>query len=290
MAEAGIARGGEHVYSGTEEAMAYDRAARALSDRSKLKPVAVLGYGKDPAQKTEIYRPHAVEPTEPLPVLGFLHGGAWIAGGFQWLRFMAEAVVAQPAIFAAVTYRLAPNHKWPSQLEDGIGALRLIQARISDYGGDPDRIVLGGHSAGGQIAAMTVLSRQAAPVHACMPVSAPMDLRYGGVASDTGKGRVYRFLFRAAQDDAGASPICALAGNRTPFHLMWGACDFDHIRDSSARMCDALRDAGQPVTSTIEPGAGHFDTHLRLNSPNDDWYRAFRGLAGRPGRSVGACA
>lgn len=279
----------EPAYSGTDDAMAYDRRARALSDASTLTSEAVLRYGDDPAQAVELYVPTGAARGDDLPVLVFLHGGAWIAGGFEWLRFMAEAVVAQPAIFAAATYRLAPDHKWPSQLEDGIGALRSIQARISDYGGDPDRIVLGGHSAGGQIAAMTVLSRQAAPVHACMPVSAPMDLRYGGVASDTGKGRVYRFLFRAAQDDAGASPICALAGNRTPFHLMWGENDFDHICDSNARMRDALRDAGQPITSTIEPGAGHFDTHLRLNSRNDDWYRAFRDLAGRSGRSVGAC-
>lgn len=287
MAEAGTARAGQQNYSGTGEAMAYDRTARALSDASKLKPVAVLSYGEDPVRKIEIYRPHAAEPAEPLPVLVFLHGGAWIAGGFQWLRFMAGAVVAQPAIFAAVAYRLAPEHKWPVQLEDGIEALRLVQERVSDFGGDPERLVVAGHSAGGQIAAMALLSGKVAPVRACMPVSSPMDLRYGRVPSETGKGRVYRYLLQAPEDDAEASPICKLEGHTTPFHLLWGERDFEHIRDSCARMCEALRANGQPVTQRVEPDAGHFDTHLQLNDARDDWYRVFRAFVGLSPENAG---
>lgn len=285
MAEAGIACGEKQAYPGTEEAMAYDRTARALSDASMLKPTAVLSYGNDPAQKVEIYRPQDTGPTGALPVLVFLHGGAWIAGGFQWLRFMAGAVVAQPAIFAAVTYRLAPDHKWPSQFEDGINALRLVQDKIPDFDGDVSRLVAAGHSAGGQIAAMAVLSGEADRVSACMPISSPMDLRYGRVASDVGKGRVYQYLLQTPEDDVHASPICRLNGNTTPFHLLWGENDFAHIRDSCGRMCETLAAEGQLATHEIMPGAGHFDTHLRLNHAGDDWYRNFRSFVGLPRES-----
>jgi dipeptidyl aminopeptidase/acylaminoacyl peptidase len=120
-----------------------------------------------------------------------------------------------------------------------------------------------------------------------MPVSSPMDLRYGRVSSETGKGRVYRYLLQAPEDDVDASPICKLEGRTTPFHLMWGERDFEHIRDSCTRMCEALRANGQPVTQRVEPDAGHFDTHLQLNDARDDWYRVFRSFVGLSPENAG---
>lgn len=259
-----------------EAAAAYDRRARLLSAQNRLPPVATLDYGPHPKQRIELYRPAGSHGNGLLPVLVFLHGGAWIAGGMEWLRFMAEAVTHQPAILAAVSYRLAPQDKWPAQLDDAVAAVRLVQAEVRRHGGDPDRMVVGGHSAGGHLAALAVLTRGIDPVRACMPVSGPMDLRYDRVPSDVGKGRVYRYLFRTPEDDERASPICALDGNATPFHLVWGENDFDRIVDSCARMEAAMRDAGQPVASRVIPAAGHFDTHLVLNSARNEWYHAFR--------------
>ncbi|MGE4336285.1 MAG: alpha/beta hydrolase [Pigmentiphaga sp.] len=263
-----------------EAAAVYDRRARLLSEQNRLPPVASLTYGPHPKQRIELYRPTGLRGGGALPVLVFLHGGAWIAGGMEWLRFMAEAATQQPAILAAVSYRLAPQDKWPAQLDDAAAAVRLVQAEVHRHGGDPERMVVAGHSAGGHLAAMTVLACHIDPVRACMPVSGPMDLRYDRIPSDIGKGRVYRYLFQTPEDDEGASPICAIEGNTTPFHFVWGENDFDRIADSCFRMDAAMRNAGQVVESHVIPEAGHFDTHLVLNNTRNDWYRAFRSFVG----------
>lgn len=268
-------RRAEETFSGTEEAELYDRRARAYSEASALSPILRLSYGLQDRQRIELYRPEAVA-RDPLPVLVFLHGGAWIAGGLEWLRFMAEAVTAQPAILAIASYRLAPGDKWPAQHCDAVEAVHRIRSEVEHYGGDPERMVVSGHSAGGHLAAMAALTGDIGPVRACMPVSSPMDLRYGRVASSTGKGRVYRYLLSDPEDDEGASPICFVAGSTTPFHLTWGENDFEHVRESGGRMVQALSLNGQAVECDVRPGAGHFDTHLQLRNPRDDWYRAFR--------------
>jgi len=266
--------------SEADAAVAYDQRARLMSEQSRLAPAAILAYGSHPKQQIEIYRPAGHAGGDALPVLVFLHGGAWIAGGMEWLRFMAEAATSQPAVLAAVCYRLAPQDKWPAQLDDATAAVRLVQSEVHRHGGDPGRMVVAGHSAGGHLAAMAVLSRNIDPVLACMPVSGPMDLRYDRIPSDTGKGRVYRYLFQAPEDDESASPICAIQGNTTPFHLVWGENDFDRIVDSCVRMDAAMRAAGQTVESHVVPQAGHFDTHLGLNDARNAWYRAFRSFVG----------
>ena len=263
-------------FTGAVEAEAYDERARALSAKSLAQPITVLSDGEDDRQRVEFFRPEDATNEERLPILIFLHGGAWIAGGFEWLRFMAPALKGHGALFAAVSYRLAPHHKWPSQQEDAVAAIRLVQAQAERFGGDSDRIVVGGHSAGGQMAAMAVLSGDIRPVRACMPVSSPMDMRHGRVASETGKGRIYRYLLAQPEDDIGASPICHIGSNRTPFHLTWGDHDFEHIGDSCQRMVEAMSGAGQPVHHNVMSDATHFDTHLHLHDPLSNWYRAFR--------------
>ena len=265
-------------FSGTAEAETYDEQVSALSAASKLNPMCALNYGEDSRQRIEFYRPVDAPKEERLPVLIFMHGGAWIAGGLGWLRFMAEAVTSQRAVLAAVSYRLAPDHKWPSQLEDAVAAIRLVQSQADRFSGDPDRIVVGGHSAGGQMAAMAVLTGNIGPVRGCMPVSSPMDLRYGRGATDTGKGRVYRYLLADPVHDTDASPICHVDGNKTPFHLTWGERDIEHIGNSCERMVTAMSDAGQPVRYHVMPAANHFDTHLKLSNAQGAWYRTFRSL------------
>lgn len=271
----GGGRGTDDSVPGIITATAYDTRACALSQAAALPAVvATVAYGALPQQVFEVYRPPG--DLRQLPVLVFLHGGAWIAGGLAWLRFMAGAVTRQPAVFVALSYRLAPEHRWPAQLEDLVDAMRAIRATVPLHGGDPQRMVLAGHSAGGHIAAMGVLRQQVGPLLACMPVSSPMDLRYGRVASAEGAGRVYRYLLVRPEDDGAASPICCIAGNRTPFHLTWGEYDFERIIDSGRRMVQALRGDGQAATHWLCRGAGHFETHLRLHDPEDEWYRIFR--------------
>ena len=110
-------------------------------------------YGSDYWQKVDVFCPKA-RPAQPLPVLVFAHGGAWTHGYKEWMGLMAPVFTATPAVFVSVSYRLAPQHRHPTSLLDCIAALAWVHRNVAGFGGDPDRISVGGHSAGGHLAGM----------------------------------------------------------------------------------------------------------------------------------------
>jgi acetyl esterase/lipase len=116
-------------------------------------------YGGDPRQRMDIFLPLDADLRD-LPVLLFMHGGAWTHGTKDWCGFMAPPIVQLPAIFVSVGYRLIPNVSFPEPVMDCISALRWISDHIVEFGGSPKRLFVGGHSAGGQIAALMSLHKE----------------------------------------------------------------------------------------------------------------------------------
>ena len=109
--------------------------------------------GEMPAR---IYRPKGVDGL--LPVIVFFHGGGFIGGSIDAYdkpcRGLAEdlgAVVISPS------YRLAPEHPFPAAPDDAFAALQWAARVAPEHGGDPDRLVVAGESAGGNLAAVTAL-------------------------------------------------------------------------------------------------------------------------------------
>lgn len=105
-----------------------------------------------------LYRPAGTLVSARLPVILFLHGGGWALGSIEThdnvCRFLAQE---GPLLVASVDYRLAPEHKSPAQQQDAMAALRWAAAEIAQYGGDPHRLIVGGDSAGGNLAALAAL-------------------------------------------------------------------------------------------------------------------------------------
>jgi acetyl esterase len=97
--------------------------------------------------------------TGPLPVLVWLHGGGWVLGNIEThdnvCRFLAEL---GPLLVVSVDYRLAPEAKAPAQVEDTLAALDWAAANAAAHGGDPARLIVGGDSAGGNLAALAALA------------------------------------------------------------------------------------------------------------------------------------
>ena len=108
-----------------------------------------LAYDADPRNRLDIFRP---EGKSGMPVVVFIHGGAYVAGE----RSLNEEVYGNvPMYFARqgmlgvnATYRLAPAAKWPAAAEDVAAMVRWLKANVASRGGDPNRIYLIGHSAG----------------------------------------------------------------------------------------------------------------------------------------------
>ncbi|SDL22861.1 Acetyl esterase/lipase [Glycomyces sambucus] len=94
----------------------------------------------------------------PVPVLYYLHGGGLVAGNaLDDLAMAAELASSAGMAVATAEYRLAPEHRYPAAVEDVYAGLQWTAANARDLGLDPDRIVIGGISAGGGLAAAAAL-------------------------------------------------------------------------------------------------------------------------------------
>lgn len=111
-----------------------------------------IAYGDHARHRLDLFVPEA-RPSNPAPVVVYIHGGGFVAGERSPMPGLIYDNV--PTFFARngmvgvnATYRLAPDHKWPSGAEDMGGVVAWLRENVSGYGGDPDRIVLMGQSAG----------------------------------------------------------------------------------------------------------------------------------------------
>ncbi len=131
-----------------------NRNQPALPDSVEL--IADLPYaGTDnPRQMLDLLLP-SKRGTTPLPVVVFIHGGAWRAGQKEGgRRRVASFVASGNYAGVSVAYRLSGEAKWPSQIHDCKAAIRWIRANAKAYQLDPDRIGVWGTSAGGHLVAM----------------------------------------------------------------------------------------------------------------------------------------
>ena len=106
-------------------------------------------------------RVYAPREVDGLPVLLWLHGGAWAFGGLDMFdSTCSELAKAVDAIVLSVEYRLSPEDPFPAGLEDSYAVLEWASRAVGDHGGDPSRLAVGGDSAGGNLAAaLTLMSR-----------------------------------------------------------------------------------------------------------------------------------
>lgn len=103
------------------------------------------------AHKLDVIAPYGAEA---LPVYVYFHGGGWTSGDKAPLTRYCATQATGGMVVVNVNYRMAPRHRMEHMLADANAALAWVARNIRDYGGDPEAIVLGGDSAGGQIAAL----------------------------------------------------------------------------------------------------------------------------------------
>jgi arylformamidase len=238
-------------------------------------------YGPDYWQKLDLYLP-AEDAGAGLPVLCFLPGGAWINGCKEWLAFMAPVLTGLPAVFVALSYRHAPAVRFPAPLDDTIDGLAWVHRNVARWGGDPRRISIGGHSAGGHLAALATLRRDALEarglpadlIRACLPVSAPFDLR----SDDPVRRQKVAAFLENPNDVEAASPIAHVQGNRTPFLVTCGSADLPELIPQASRMTTALAHAGARADLLMLEGRNHFNTHEDCGLADSPWVQKARAL------------
>lgn len=97
---------------------------------------------------------HAPAGAKNLPVIFWIHGGGWQAGDKTSVQEKPRAMTAKGFVFVSTNYRLLPEVKMEDIISDIAKSLGWVRRHIAEHGGDPKRIIVGGHSAGAQLAAL----------------------------------------------------------------------------------------------------------------------------------------
>lgn len=215
----------------------------------------------------------------PHPAHLYIHGGGWVAGSIKhkYIDIVgAERAVGADCVVVAVEYRKAPEHKFPTGLNDCYAALLWIADHADELGVRDDLITVGGGSAGANLAAALTLKvrdeggprirYQILEVPALdMTGSSPSMERnatgYGLTANDAKRLAAYYLSTPEEARNPYASPLLAadLAGLPAAYII---SAEFDPLADDGEAYAQRLRDAGVPVTYQLALGQIHISPGL----------------------------
>ncbi len=158
MSWRGLARvGGIAVAAAALVACSPIGALNALARSDTYRLQKGLAYGTLPRQQLDVYTPVTAAPATGWPVVVFFYGGFWTSGERGEYKFMGEALASHGVLAVVADYRLYPETTYPGFIEDSAKALAWGLENAKRLGGDPARVFVMGHSAGGYNAAMLAL-------------------------------------------------------------------------------------------------------------------------------------
>jgi acetyl esterase/lipase len=223
-------------------------------------------YGAGPRQRLDVYAPPG-RPTH-APVAVFFYGGSWDSGRRQDYNWVGRALASRGFVTVIADYRLYPEVRYPGFLEDGALAVRWAIANARRYGGDPERVVLAGHSAGAYNATMLALDGRylkaagvdPSVVKAFAGLSGPYDFL-------PLKGDITRRIFGETPDLPATQPLAYVTANSPPAFLATGDRDDMVWPKNTIALAARLRTAGVEVEERHYPELDHIRMVLALSRP-----------------------
>jgi acetyl esterase len=239
-----------------------DRRAYTQPDAPPVAEVRALAAdGPHGAIPLRLYRPPLREASDArlLPVLVYFHGGGWVIGDLDTHDVLCRQLAnASGSAVVATDYRLAPEHRFPTAVDDAIAATRWVATQAAALGLDATRIAVGGDSAGGNLAAVVSIAARDAgnlPLAFQLLIYPATDMRRGA-PSHAANGEGYlltrdtigyfhdHYIVDPRDDlDWRASPLLAADLSRLPPALVVTA-GFDPLRDEGLAYAEALSQAG----------------------------------------------
>lgn len=217
--------------------------------------------------RLRIYRPTGVAANAPIVL--YIHGGGFMLGGLEACAWICGEIAAQTgAVLAAVEYRLAPEHPFPSGLDDCRDALDWL-AKGSIAGTDPSRIAVAGDSAGGNLSAALCLEVRdtGGPTICHQTLIYPFldtklrgqswrEFAGSGVDINAGELMIQAYAGEAERNNPLVSPVLSADLSNLPPAFIVNS-DYDVLRDDGFRYAAQLREAGVEVRHTNYIRAPH---------------------------------
>jgi arylformamidase len=240
-----------------------DQAAAGARVRAQFPPRTV-SYGSRPAEKLDVFSPPGAGGR--LPVMVFIHGGNWRLGSKESMSCLAPVFLKHDALFAAPEFDSLPGNTLAGMVDQCRRAIVWAWKNAAVLGADPDRIYVGGHSAGGHLAAVMLTTDWTR-------FGAPPDLLKGGLVL-SGMCDLEPVVLAAGNRHVKVtpaelielSPVHRLRTVRCPVIVAWGSGDSPEFRRQGALMAQHLRAAGRLAGTYVLDGVNHFEILDALGS------------------------
>lgn len=233
--------------------------------RARLRSVCGVPYGATLAETLDVFpaeRPNA-------PVFVFIHGGYWRRFAARDYHLVALGLVPLGITTVVVDYALCPQVTIDEIVRQCRAAVAWTLRHIGEHGGDPSRVAVGGHSAGGHLTAMCLETRWDAhyglardPLAAAVLVSGIYDI----------EPLRYSYLQPSIQLDDGIvrrnAPMFSVRPCTTPALVTWGADESAEFHRQATGYHAAWRAAGNPGELLPQAGANHFSAVDGFTDPS----------------------
>jgi arylformamidase len=227
------------------EARIADWRRRSAALRAARPARLDLAYGSAPRQRLDFFPADAAK----APTLLYIHGGYWQMGDKEDYSFLGEGLLAAGINLAVVEYTLAPAARMDRIVAEVQEAARWLAAHLGELGGEPERLYVAGHSAGGHLTALTM----------------PLPAVRGGIAIsglyDLEPIRLNYLNDKLGLDPAEArrnSPLLHLPQRAAPLVVAWGAAELPELCRQSREYAEAWSTHGLPGHALPIEGADHF--------------------------------
>ncbi|HEV7405841.1 MAG TPA: alpha/beta hydrolase [Chthoniobacteraceae bacterium] len=226
----------------------------ALRTAKELQPTRVVTYksGEGYRRELRIFEPTGHQPTDRRPCFLAIHGGGWVAGSPDVMYCVASHFTERGWVGISMQYRLAREDRGTTVFDcvrDARSAVRYLRAHAAELGIDPQKIVAGGRSAGGHLAAATALCDGVDEpgedtAVSCIPnavicYSAVLDTSAEGYGHDT-IGERWRELSPLHHVRAGLPPTLVMHGQRDTIASPAGAQAFVEAMKKAGNVCELI--------------------------------------------------
>ena len=247
------------------------RYAKDSAEVRKKYPPRTERYGESDAETLDLFTP---ADAKGLPVMVFIHGGAWRALGRQDASAPTSTFVENGCLYVALNFANIPQVRLPEMAAQCRRALLWLHKNVERFGGDPHRIFVSGHSSGGHLCGVMLTTDWAA-------LGGPKDLLKGGVAM-SGMYELYPVMLSARSSYVKITPdeLAALSPMR---HLDRIACNVivavgdkesPEFQRQSQEFATALAGMGRLAKRIVLPGKTHFVVPEELNDSQSGLSRA----------------
>lgn len=199
-----------------------------------------VAYGTDKERNTlDVYVPKGVKGA---PVVFFVHGGAWVFGNKSAFAGPGKMLAEQGIVAVSTNYRLSPKAKHPDHIQDVAKAFAWAVDHIGEYGGDPKKICISGHSAGGHLTALLATDesylkaekKSFGDIRGVAPLS--------GVFTIDSKAKFFHGVFGEAEAVCrAASPIHNIGEKHPPFLVLHADKDMAGLSQQAEAFGTALK-------------------------------------------------